>query len=74
MVDFSPPFLFFPIDFILEDNGDAIENKENAYHYIDEGDLVLECNKIGTHPITKLVQEKISSTLVNEAQLCENVI
>ena len=73
MVEF-PPFVFILADFVPKDNEDAIENRESAYHYIVEGDLVLECNKIGIHPITELVQEKIFSNLVDEAQLCEKVI
>ena len=73
MVEF-PPFVFILADLVPKDNEYAIENRENAYHYIVEGDLVLECNKIGIHPITNLVQVKFFSTLVDEAQLCKKVI
>ena len=74
MVEFFPPFVFIPTDFIPKDNEDVIENRENAYHHIVEGDLFLECNKIGIHPITNIVHVKIFSTLVDEAQLCKKVI
>ena len=56
MVKFSlPPPMFIPVVFTSKEYKDALEDRENGDYCIAEGDLVLECNEAGTHPITKLV-------------------
>ena len=53
MVGFSSPSLvLIPAVFIPENNKDALEDRENGDYYIDEGDLILKCNEVDTHPIT----------------------
>lgn len=56
MVDFSSPSpMFIPIVFILEDKIDTLEDRESEDYYIIEGNLSLECNEIGAHPMIDLL-------------------
>ena len=62
MVDFSPPsFLFIRIDFIPKDSEDEMEDRENSYNCIVEGDLVLECNEVDIHQIIEFVLQRFFS-------------